>query len=91
MTPDRKKSGMAFWATAMVVVVLVAYALSIGPACWISSRMNYGADAVSFVYQPIRRILRPDPWQTRNNKVQILIGRYIRLWAEPEWTWDYSE
>jgi len=31
---SRKKPGVAFWATVVVVVVLVAYPLSFGPACW---------------------------------------------------------
>jgi hypothetical protein len=31
---DRKKPGVAFWATVVVVVGLVAYPLSFGPACW---------------------------------------------------------
>jgi hypothetical protein len=35
-----KKPGVAFWATVVVVVVLVAYPLSFGPACWITSRLN---------------------------------------------------
>jgi len=33
MTPDRKKPGVAFWATVAAVAVLVAYPLSFGPAC----------------------------------------------------------
>jgi hypothetical protein len=32
MTPSRKKPGVAFWATVVVVVALVAYPLSWGPA-----------------------------------------------------------
>jgi hypothetical protein len=35
---DRKKPGVAFWATVVVVALLVAYPLSFGPACWIASR-----------------------------------------------------
>ena len=31
MTTDRKKPGVAFWTTVVVVVVLVAYPLSFGP------------------------------------------------------------
>src|SRR5262245_22978664 len=34
MTPSHKKPGVAFWATVVVVVVLVAYPLSFGLACW---------------------------------------------------------
>ena len=29
---DRKKPGVAFWATVVVVVALIAYPLSMGPA-----------------------------------------------------------
>jgi hypothetical protein len=35
MNSAHKKSGVAFWATAVVVVALVGYPLSFGPACWI--------------------------------------------------------
>ena len=35
---DRKKPGVAFWATVALVVVLVGYPLSLGPACWINER-----------------------------------------------------
>ena len=31
---DRKKPGVAFWATVVLVVLLVGYPLSIGPAFW---------------------------------------------------------
>jgi hypothetical protein len=34
VTSDRKPPGAAFWATVVVVVALVAYPLSFGPACW---------------------------------------------------------
>ena len=38
LTSDRKKPGLAFWATVVVVAVLVTYVLSIGPAYWIEVR-----------------------------------------------------
>ena len=34
MSDERKKPGVAFWATVVVVVALVAYPLSWGPWCW---------------------------------------------------------
>src|SRR5579864_4222092 len=37
MTPDRKNPGLAFWATVVVVVVLL-YPVSFGPACGLASR-----------------------------------------------------
>ena len=40
---DRKKPGVAFWATLGLVAVLVGYPLSFGPACWAAGRTNdYG-------------------------------------------------
>ena len=33
MTLGRKKTGLAFWATAVVALVLL-YPISFGPACW---------------------------------------------------------
>jgi hypothetical protein len=43
------------WAirTAVGLVVLSAYPLSFGPACWLSSWTEWGDDVVSIVYQPI--------------------------------------
>jgi hypothetical protein len=35
MTPSRKPPSPAYWATVVVVVALVAYPLSFGPACWL--------------------------------------------------------
>jgi hypothetical protein len=34
MTSDRKKPGVAFWASVLVVVVLALYPFSYGPARW---------------------------------------------------------
>src|SRR5262249_20222835 len=35
---DRKKPGVAFWATVVVVVALLGYPLSFGPACWLTAQ-----------------------------------------------------
>ena len=35
---DRKKPGVAFWATVALVVMLIGYPLSVGPAFWITNR-----------------------------------------------------
>ena len=52
---DRKKPGVAFWATVVVVVALNGYPLSFGPACWAQSRSSDGGtlDAVNSIYEPI--------------------------------------
>jgi hypothetical protein len=59
MTTDRMKPGVAFWVTVGLVVVLVGYPLSFGPACWISERTatiprrRMGSKAISITYQPM--------------------------------------
>ena len=54
---DRKHPSAAFWATVVVVVALVAYPLSFGPACWLIGR--YGGDTcyVEDAYSPILWLL----------------------------------
>jgi len=62
MMSSQKKPGVAFWATVVVVVVLLAYPLSFGPACWLTSqRLSpglYREDAkppprAMFIYYPL--------------------------------------
>ena len=52
---DRKKPGVAFWATVVVVVALVAYPLSFGPACWTWDRGLISDQALTIAYRPLRR------------------------------------
>src|SRR5262245_40226734 len=53
MAPDRKKPSAAFWATVVVVVGLVAYPLSFGPACWLAMRLNSLSEVINIGYRPI--------------------------------------
>jgi hypothetical protein len=50
---SRKKPGVAFWAIVGAVVLLLAYPLSFGPACWIASRQQPSGEDVSAAYRPI--------------------------------------
>ena len=50
---DRKKPGVAFWATVALVAVLVGYPLSIGPAVWLTARGYFRESAVQSFYMPI--------------------------------------
>ena len=65
MTSDRKKPGVAFWATVVVVVGLMAYPLSFGPACWLTSQQvgfptspppHEQMPRVMMVYWPLGRV-----------------------------------
>jgi hypothetical protein len=48
---QKKKPGLAFYATVVVVIVLVLYPLSFGPACWVVARMQDYPDMPA-VYRP---------------------------------------
>jgi hypothetical protein len=80
MTSDRNKPGVAFWATVVVIVVLVAYPLSFGPWCWVTSRLNFGGQAIPRVYAPLMGILRNGP--------RPMIGWlnwYVSLGSDQRW------
>jgi hypothetical protein len=53
MASDRKKPGVAFWATVMVIAVLVAYPLSFGPACWGFKCGAVSESQIRAIYSPI--------------------------------------
>ena len=49
---DRKKPGVTFWAT-VVVVGLVLYVLSFVPACWLCDRDALSERLVYWTYRPL--------------------------------------
>jgi hypothetical protein len=55
---NRKKPGVAFWATVVVVVVLVAYPLSFGPA----RAMYVHRLMPEWTYRPMRFFHLPILW-----------------------------
>jgi hypothetical protein len=66
MTTDCKHPSAAFWATVVVVVGLVAYPVSFGPACGLTSRVYaYGEPVVTnramFVYLPFGKAILHAP------------------------------
>ncbi len=83
MTSDRKKPGMSFWATVAVVVVLLAYPLSFGPACWITSRTNVGATAIPVLYRPLTWAMSAES-NTTINRVSMW---YAKAGAAENWEW----
>ncbi len=52
---DHKKPGMAFWVTAALVVLLVAYPLSFGPIIW----LNDHGELPGWAWLPIYRLYKP--------------------------------
>lgn len=81
MTSPRKHPSVAFWITVALVVVLVAYPLSLGPACWITSRTGRGASALGTIYAPILSVAKTFP------KMGECIRWYSAVGAAVGWEW----
>jgi hypothetical protein len=80
MSSNRKKPGVAFWATVMIVCLAI-YVASLGPACWISSRTNIGAPMVSAIYRPMT-------WgMSRSNRIADAIAWYSQVGSARNWAW----
>jgi hypothetical protein len=73
---DRKKPRVAFWATVVVVVALVGYPLSFGPACWLDDLGYLAARPVAKSYLPVFRILES------GSSLGSAAGWYCRLGAK---------
>jgi hypothetical protein len=70
------------WAKRMAIalsVMLIGYPLLLGPACWMSSRFEFGAGAVSAAYRPVIVNSPPD--------VSRMLMDYSAVWAAPKWSW----
>src|SRR5262245_61802724 len=87
---DRTKPGVAFWATVVVVVVL-AYAISFGPACWITSRTSRGAATVSIIYRPMTHCMNEDrAFGFGGINVFMsdgFLSKFASLFAADGWNW----
>jgi hypothetical protein len=80
---DRNKPGIAFWATVVLVIVL-AYPLSFGPACWIAGDNETAISAILNVYDPILRAARTmrrekDPGVFEDSRLDRCLKWYARL------------
>jgi hypothetical protein len=80
MTP-RKKPGVAFWATVGLVVVLLVYPLSVGPACWLLTHCPCPAWSA----EAYRRMYLPLSWACDNGPSALSkpFGWYCSLWIDP--------
>src|SRR5690348_8896119 len=63
MIDGKRKPGVSFWATVVMLVVL-AYPISFGPACWITSRADRGKSLLPVVYWPILKLMC---WKVAHN------------------------
>src|SRR5690242_19249125 len=94
---SRKKPGVAFWAT-VVMVALLAYPLSMGPVCWICDRNSQIVD-VPTVYTPVGWIARCSGirpirtateeylkwWVPKARTIALPAGGDIEIWFKGKW------
>jgi hypothetical protein len=78
---SRKQPGVAFWATVVVVVGLMAYPLSFGPACWwFCSNSPVAEDShvpeASVLYLPFGWIYA---WSPKQGWLENAIGWYATV------------
>jgi hypothetical protein len=83
MTEPKKKPGVTFWAT-VVVVGLAGYPLSVDPACWMASRTNVGAAVVSLAYRPLTWGISP------SSRVYNALSWYSGIGSASDWTWAWD-
>ena len=82
---SQKKPGVAFWTT--VILVVVSYPATFGPACWISSRTGIGASVVSAAYAPLTWNLGNAFDRQPTPIIGEALSRYGDLGAAPHWMW----
>jgi hypothetical protein len=81
MVDKLKMSGGRF-ACAVVLLVALAYPVSLGPACWISSWTDWAPSVVTTAFQPLMRAgYRISPSTFR------WASWYSRLLAAKNWFW----
>jgi len=81
MTSDGKKPGVAFWTTVVVVVVLVAYPLSFGPASAIfGPRQLLAGLRPDPLFDAYQAFYRPVHWAMKNPLNYGAMDRYCALW-----------
>ena len=82
---DRNQFSVSFWATVVVVVALLAYPLSFGPACWLTSRTGVGVRLIPAIYRPLI-------WASLANgrgatSIGAVLVWYTELGASKGWGW----
>ena len=79
MTSDRKPSA-AFWATVVVVVALVAYPLSYGPAWWL---YWHAPQRTEWMHAAFLNGYAPMGWALSNgpSALKDMHDSYMELWA----------
>ena len=78
---DKRRKPSWHWIVVLVVVLL-AYPLSFGPACWISSRLDFSVPSVTAFYRPLVQLCN------RNEVSRDAAQRYATIGSPPLWAWN---
>lgn len=76
MSSNRKKPGVAFWTIVITVLLLLAYPISFGPACWMADREIVATSVVRDVYDPLWAVILSCP-----RPIQRMMYHYGRAGA----------
>jgi hypothetical protein len=80
-----RRERWAKWTLAVVVGLPVLYVASLGPACWLTSRIDSGAGTISKVYRPLRWTFDSGPFPSLGMATEW----YAMLGAADGWRWSY--
>jgi hypothetical protein len=80
MTPDRKKPGVAFWATVVVIVGLVLYVLGSGPCDYLFSHGYVSERTAKWMHA----LYLPYAWAYRHSpeSAQRAAEAYCSWWTQ---------
>ena len=87
MTDDRRKSAWP-WIAALLSAAPLLYVAAFGPACWISSRLDAGLQAVSTAYRPITVLALTEDGDTR---LDLWIAWWCDLGSDGAHVWFYDD
>jgi hypothetical protein len=101
MDASRRKHSPWFRSGVAIIVLLVGYPVSLGPACWITSRFDFTVQSLGTLYLPIWKVITPprDPGAARagysgsiNSSIPLpgLMSKYATLFAASGWEWEHD-
>ena len=82
MTAEPRKPTAAFWLM-LALLALLAYPLSVGPACWISSRAGRGEQLVTATFRPLMRLCEA----SKSSALDRMVAWYSEIGAADGWHW----
>src|SRR5262245_12718951 len=76
---------------AGVIGVPMLYVVSFGPACWVTSRLNFGARSISVIYRPIAWMLgNPETRTIPSVTIAKAVRWYAKVAGRPNWEWRFT-